>query len=208
MATCPTCNQEVQNKPLLGKIVALDVGHGWGSGAGFDVGAVGNNTNEQALNAEVGRLVKSDLESKGAEVHLFDYTSEGSPKLFLRQKGKRAGDVKADVFISIHHNAFDGSVNGTETLVDEQATQEDMKLAKSIQNSMFKELGYHNRGVKRQNLGILKGCPTSIPACLTEGFFIDWKYFQGKVPSTATVGYANGLARGIELYLTEPLYPS
>jgi len=203
MATCPTCHQEIQNKVLAGKIIAIDVGHGWASGAAFDVGATGNNTNEQSLNAEVARLVKVDLENKGAVVHVFDYTSESSPRLFLRQKGKRAGDVKADVFVSIHHNAFDGSVNGTETLMDDDATQEDVRLAKAIQNALLKELGYANRGVKRQNLGVLKGCPVSIPACLTEGFFIDWKYFNGKIPSTATVGYANGVARGIEQFLTE-----
>lgn len=201
MATCPTCHQEIQNKVLAGKIIAIDVGHGWASGAAFDVGATGNNANEQALNAEVARLVKTDLENKGATVHVFDYTSESSQRLFLRQKGQRAGDVKANVFVSIHHNAFDGSVNGTETLVDDQATQEDLRLAKAIQNALLKELGYANRGVKRQSLGVLKGCPTSIPACLTEGFFIDWKYFNGKIPSTVTVGYANGISRGLESFL-------
>jgi len=203
MATCPTCQQEIQIKVLAGKTVAIDVGHGWASGAAFDVGATGNNVNEQSLNAEVARLVRIDLENKGAKVHVFDYTSESSPRLFLRQKGKRAGDVKADVFVSIHHNAFDGSVNGTETLVDDDATQEDMRLAKTIQNALLKELGYANRGVKRQPLGVLKGCPVSIPACLTEGFFIDWRHFQGKIPSIATVSYANGVARGIEQFLTE-----
>lgn len=202
MQICPTCNQSVPDKVLDGKVVALDVGHGWGSGAAFDVGAQGNNTNEQALNAEVARLVKRDLESKGATVHVFDYTSDTAPKLFLRQKGKRAGEVNAHVFVSIHHNAFDGTVNGTETLVDDDATHEDIELAKAIQINLLKELAYPNRGVKRQQLGVLRGCPPVIPACLTEGFFIDWKYFNGRIPSTAIVSYAKGLALGIEEFLT------
>ncbi len=202
MKTCPTCNQSVPDKTLDGKVIALDVGHGWGSGAAFDIGAKGNNTNEQALNAEVARLVASDLENKGAFVHVFDYTSEDAPKLFLRQKGKRAGQVGAHVFVSIHHNAFDGTVNGTETLVDDDATQEDLDLAKSIQVNLLKELSYANRGVKRQTLGILRGCPPTIPACLTEGFFVDWKYFNGKIPASVTVSYAKGVAKGIEEFLT------
>lgn len=202
MHICPTCKQSVPDRTLDGKIIAIDVGHGWGSGAAFDVGAQGNGANEQALNAEVARLVKIDLENKGAVVHVFDYTSESAPKLFLRQKGKRAGEVKAHLFVSIHHNAFDGSVNGTETLVDDDATQEDIDLARSIQTNLLKELNYANRGVKRQQLGILRGCPPTIPACLTEGFFIDWKYFGGKIPASVTVSYAKGVAKGIEEFLT------
>lgn len=203
MAKCPTCNQTITPKSLDNKVIALDAGHGWGKAAAFDVGALGNNTNEQSLNSEVVRIAKGMLEDKGAVVHVFDYTSEDSPRLFLRDKGLRAGKVKANLFISVHHNAFDGSVNGTETLVDDDATQEDLRLAKAIQTELLKSLNYSNRGVKKQPLGILKGCPITIPACLTEGFFIDWKYFGGKIPQDVTFAYAKGLVNGIERYFTE-----
>lgn len=203
MTKCPTCNQTIITKSLNGKVIALDAGHGWGKAAGFDVGALGNGANEQALNAEVARLAKDMLEDKGATVHLFDYTSEDSPRLFLRDKGLRAGKVNAHIFVSIHHNAFNGSVNGTETLVDDDATQEDLRLAKAIQTELLKSLNYPNRGVKKQPLGILKGCPVSIPACLTEGFFIDWRNFNGKIPKTVTENYAAGIVAGIEDYFTQ-----
>lgn len=202
MQKCTTCNQTITPKSLNGKIVALDVGHGWSKAAAFDVGAIGNNVNEQSLNAEVGRIVKNILEDKGAQVHLFDYTGEDSPRLFLREKGLQAGKVNADVFVSIHHNAFNGSVQGTETLVDDDATEQDLILAKEIQTELLKSLNYANRGVKRQPLGVLKGCPVKIPACLTEGFFIDWKYFNGKISDSVTKAYAQGLAAGLENYLT------
>lgn len=202
MSKCPTCNQTITPKSLDNKVIAFDAGHGWGKAAAFDVGAVGNNVNEQSLNAEVARLAKSMLEDKGAIVHVFDYTSEDSPRLFLRDKGLRAGKVNAQIFVSIHHNAFDGSAQGTETLVDDDATQEDLKLAKAIQTELVNSLGYPNRGVKKQSLGVLKGCPVSIPACLTEGFFIDWKNYGGKIPKDIINSYAKGIVKGIENYFT------
>lgn len=201
MTACPLCDQEVLNKVLAGKIVALDVGHGWNTSATYDVGAIGNKATEQELNAKTAKRAAEILRLLGATVHVFDYSDMSSPRLWLSEKGKRAGAVKADVFVSIHHNAFDGSAQGTETLVHSLATAEDVKLAKMIQAKLVEQLKLTDRGIKYQQLGVLKGCPESIPCCLTEGFFIDSVRFKGSIPAEVTEQYALGLALGIKQYL-------
>jgi N-acetylmuramoyl-L-alanine amidase len=201
MQKCPLCEQEIKKQQLTGRVVALDVGHGYGSTALFDSGAVGNGTREYDLNARTASRAAEMLRSLGAIVHVFLY-NDANVRLTLAQKGARAGEVNADVFVSIHHNAAEGGVaQGTETLVHSLAVREDEKLAAAIQARLVEALGYHDRGVKYQNLGVLKGCPTSVPACLTEGFFMNWKTFAGKIPADVQEAYATGLALGIRDYL-------
>lgn len=198
---CTLCNQSMLTKILAGKIVAIDVGHGWSQSATYDVGARGNNVTEQELNAKVAYKVQSILQTLGAVVHVFDYSLAGSSRLWLSEKGKRAGTVKADVFVSIHHNAFNGSAQGTETIVHSDATSEDVTLANWIHINLIQELKLTNRGVKYQKLGVLSGCPASIPACLTEAFFIDSVRFKGSIPESIIDAEALGIALGIKEFL-------
>lgn len=199
---CKLCGQSINDKVLAGKIVALDVGHGWGSASVYDVGAQGNGTVEQVINAKVAYRVADLLRPLGATVHVFDYASNGSPRLWLSEKGKRAGAIKADVFVSIHHNAFDGSAQGTETLIHTQATAADQVLARTIQKHLVSELKFTNRQIKWQNLGVLGGCPSQIPACLTEAFFIDWRGFGGSISDSLLDSEASAIAQGIKEFLT------
>lgn len=201
MSACPLCNQEVLNKVLAGKVIALDVGHGWNQSAVFDVGAVGNGAKEQELNAKVAYKVQSILQTLGAVVHVFNYADANSPRLWLSEKGKRAAAVKADVFVSIHHNAFDGSAQGTETLVHSKATEQDVALAKAIQKQLVEHLKLTDRGIKWKQLGVLGGCPASIPACLTEAFFIDSVRFKGSIPESVLEAEALAIALGIKEFL-------
>ncbi len=198
---CELCEQPVLENVLVGKIVAIDVGHGWSQAAAYDVGAKGNGTTEQELNAKVTYKVQAILQTLGAVVHVFDYSAKDSPRLWLSEKGRRAGAVKANVFVSIHHNAFNGSAQGTEVLVHSQATEEDVALAKKIHARIMEHVGFTDRGIKWQQLSVLKGCPTSIPACLTEAFFMDWRTFAGKIPEDVIEAEALAIAMGIKDYL-------
>jgi N-acetylmuramoyl-L-alanine amidase len=202
MTKCALCDQEILNEVLKGKVIAIDIGHGWNTTALFDVGAEGNGTTEYELNKATALKSAEHLRTLGAVVHVFDY-SNPDMRLTLREKGKRAGTVKADVFISIHHNAFNGQAQGTEVCIDSEAMPEDSKLAKAILVRLVEHLGFLDRGIKQQPLGVLKGCPTSIPACLTEGFFIDAARFKGTIPKETTDAYALGLAIGIKDYLVK-----
>jgi len=202
MSKCALCEQEVLTQVLKGKVIALDVGHGYNTTAIYDVGAEGNGKTEQELNKATALKAAEHLKTLGATVHVFEY-SDPNLRLSLREKGKRAGAVKADVFVSIHHNAFNGQAQGTEVCIDSEAMPEDSKLAKAILVRLVEHLGFLDRGIKQQPLGVLKGCPTLIPACLTEGFFIDAARFKGTIPKEVTEAYALGLAIGIKDYLVK-----
>lgn len=198
---CKLCGQSINDKVLAGRVIALDVGHGWGSSSAYDVGAQGNGTVEQVINAKVAYRVADLLRPLGATVHIFDYADNGSPRLWLSEKGKRAGTVKADVFVSIHHNAFDGSAQGTETLVHSQATAADQVLARAIQKHLVEATKFTDRGLKWKQLGVLSGCPSEIPACLTEAFFIDWRGFKGAIPEALLEAEAVAISQGIREFL-------
>jgi len=199
---CAMCGQEVKDTSTLTKLkglhVALDVGHGWGSFGEFDVGAIGNGATEYELNYLTATICSYLLTSKGAKVSIFNYPKADKMRLTLVEKGRRAGIVGANLFVSIHHNAFNGAAQGTETLVHKSATASDLKFAECVQNALVKELLMTDRGVKKQSLGVLAGVPEHIPAILTEGFFIDSKDFHGKIPNELSERYARGVAAGIE----------
>jgi len=189
---------------MSNKVVAIDVGHGWGSNASFDYGSSGNGTTEYEINSKVAWLIKDELEKKGLFVYVFDYASDDSPKLFLREKGNKASEIMANLFVSIHLGSSDGGkINGTQTFVDDDATYEDIHFAKLIQSAVTRELKYRNLGIKKEKLSILRGCSPMIPACLIEGFFIDWCDFFGHIPEPIIKGYARGVSCGIEQFFAE-----
>lgn len=165
--------QARMEKTLTGIKVAIDCGHGYDASlATFDVGAEGNGVQEVDLNHRTGLGVKEALEALGATVTV-NYYDNPNMKLRLSQKGSKA--VGHDIFVSIHHNAFNRKAQGFEVLVlnQNQASEADKILAGKILSGlkMFHEIP--NRGVKEQSLGVLKGVPSKIPCCLVECFFID-----------------------------------
>ena len=93
---------------LRGKIICVDPGHGGTASTDhYRVGLGGER--EEWINLRVAQLLKSKLEEKGAKVIMTRTLDVFVP---LDERAKLARDNKADVFISIHHNATaDTSVN-------------------------------------------------------------------------------------------------
>lgn len=88
---------------------------------------------------------------------------------------EQINNTKADLTISLHCNAFNGSVSGTETLYY-GASSKSKALAKSVQTETVIALGLPDRGAK----GLKKGdrgysllLATEMPHILVEPFFID-----------------------------------
>ncbi len=81
----------------------------------------------------------------------------------------------ADALISIHHNALAGKWGvhgGAETLVQEKTASKASKdLAAIVQTRIVKAMGLVNRGVKTDNLHMLR--ESKMPSILTEGGFMD-----------------------------------
>lgn len=180
---------------LQGLKVFLDVGHGYHNGVGHDPGAKGNGLEEWNLNKMQAARIAETLRARGAEVSIGLYSDPGGPRLKLGQKGARAAGHQ--IFVSLHHNAFNGEAQGHEVLVHTNAANEDESLAKAINARLDEKLSIANRGVKRQGLGVLSGVPPSVnAACLTETCFIDG---PGSISMLSGLG-ADAIAQGIADY--------
>ena len=105
----PTSSSEIYSQERF-KIV-IDAGHG-----GKDPGRPNKSgIKEKDIVLKIALDLGKKLENSGNEVI---YTRDKDIFLTLRQRAKIANDVDADLFISIHCNAFhDSSVHGSETFV-------------------------------------------------------------------------------------------
>ncbi|WP_312353954.1 N-acetylmuramoyl-L-alanine amidase family protein [Aminipila sp.] len=149
-------------------VVMLDPGHGEStSGKRSPDGSL----REYEFNRAVANKMKNLLQAKGIEV-ILTVNDDSDPS--LANRCERANNSDADIFVSIHANAFGNgqewtSPNGWE-IYHYPGSILSNQLAKAISNSNFPEIGIHNRGIKTANLYVIKN--TYMPAVLIEhGFF-------------------------------------
>lgn len=150
----------------------IDIGHGLYTAdrsIPFDRGAVApNGCSEFSLNVLTASNLYQRLRSLG---HHADTMTIG---LTRSQRGRSAQGY--DCLVSIHHNASkDHTAQGTEVCLLESSYEATQGLALSIAESVARALGIHNRGLRCQNLEILRAASKTdvCHAILTEGFFID-----------------------------------
>ena len=168
----------------------------------YDSGAVNPNDGlrEADVAWNVGELAKGYLEAAGCEVMMRQSDNlAGEAWREDRQTPvcQEANDWPADIFVSIHCNAFNGSANGTEVECY-QLGGEGARLAQCLQNQLVDTLGTVDRGVKAMpQLMVLKH--TDMTAVLVEIAFIDneadadlLRYRQDDI--------ARAIARGITDY--------
>ncbi|WP_159475601.1 N-acetylmuramoyl-L-alanine amidase [Dyadobacter sp. 3J3] len=126
---------------LSGKIICVDAGHGGTALTdSYRVGPGGER--EEWINLRVAKLLQKMLEEKGATVFMTRTTDD---TIALWRRAKIAVDNKADLFVSIHHNATaDSKVdfpiiyfhgNSSENLAGVELGKE---LATTITKSLFK----------------------------------------------------------------------
>lgn len=165
----------------------------------LDPGAVNqwHKVTEADIAWDVGLLLKQELESMGADVMILQQDNlNGESGPYLASVCQVANRWGADIFVSLHCNAFNGNAYGTETLVYEFGGAADT-LANCIQNSVAKNLCMHSRGVKeRPDLIVLKR--TAMPACLVELGFIDSIDIEKLISRKAD--FAKAVAAGIKEY--------
>ena len=108
-----------------------------------------------------------------------------------------ANSSDADIFVSIHCNAFNEAARGTEVEVYQYGGDAE-KLANCIQKQIVDALGTLDRGVKeRPNLVVLKR--TDMPAVLVELAFIDEENDEVLL-RTKQDDFARAIARGVTDY--------
>ena len=136
---------------------------------GKDSGAVNPHTNLQECDVAlaIGRRVKDYLISAGHECKLYQADS-------LSGICREANNWKADIFVSIHCNAANGTARGTETFHYHDSTN-GKKLASAIHKQIIASIptdySRWNRGVKEAGFYVIKN--TYAPAALVETAFID-----------------------------------
>lgn len=143
--------------------VFLDAGHG-----GNDPGALGNGLREKDINLAVTLKVGNILANHGVSV---GYSRTTDVFVELGDRATRANNFGANVFVSIHCNAFgDTSAKGVETY-SYPGSYTGANLSKAIQDSIIASGVYTiNRGTKTADYAVLR--LTYMPAALVELGFI------------------------------------
>ena len=173
--------------------VFLNAGHA--SDGNPDPGACGYGLRECDVAKNVADLVAGYLAAAGVEV-VGCLQSDS-----LHEVVTASNNSGADVFISIHCNACNGSANGTEVW-HYYGSEEGEKLAQYIQNQIVDALGTVNRGTKGAKPGI-NGLyvlsNTDAVAVLVELAFIDHAS-DAELLRSRQDEFARAIARGVTDY--------
>lgn len=160
---------QTQRSPLQGKVIVIDPGHG-----GSDTGAIGpQNVMEKNVTLAIGKELRNLLTSGGASVIMTrisdnDVAHAGAgDKEELAARVAIANKANADLFVSIHADAFSALAGGTTTYT---YGKKDDNVAPLVQANLVAQLKLYDRGVQQNDYYVLKN--TQMPAILTEAAFI------------------------------------
>lgn len=176
-------------------LVAIDPGHG-----GHDPGAVSDGVAEKDIVLGVGQKVNSIL--KYWPNYRPFLIRQGDEYLGLQKRAMLANQNKANIFISIHTNAFyEARVHGTESFHFPGSVQ-GKRLASIIQEELLTNVQRQDRGVKEARFTVL--ARTVMPAVLVELGFLT---AEGKPELMQTEHFqwlsAVGICHGIKNYFEE-----
>ncbi len=153
------------NKPLNGKAIIIDPGHGGIDGGTND----GHSFFEKDINLQISRKLKAELESKGASVDMTRDTDISLDKLNNLSKSRHRRDLlarvayfnsgKYDIFISVHVNFSSNSRAKGPVALYSGKNQKSLLLAQCMQE----ELNLHAKNVLKKDKGY---------APVESGFFI------------------------------------
>lgn len=156
-------NQVVAKElPLKNKIVVIDPGHG-----GFDNGAIEYGYNEDEINLSVSKILKKQLESKGATIYLtrtgdYDMTERNynyskQDDMYLRVK--KIDSYKADYLISIHQNASGSSHAWGSQVFYYYRSEQGKELANDV-NKELKEVTHSKKPISGCGFRVLRATKT------------------------------------------------
>jgi len=151
-----------------GITICLDPGHG-----GTSTGAAGEYILEKDVVLEVALELQNWL-SQVPGISFVGLTRDGDYNVSLQARTDYANSWGFNYFVSIHENAFNGSVQGTETFCYSLDPGDvSYQMAVPVQSSIVNGYGYTDRGVKAgAYLHVIR--ETQMPAILGEGSFLDY----------------------------------
>lgn len=175
--------------------IVIDPGHG-----GTDTGCSRNGVMESEINMQIANRLAGKLQGMGFETLLL--REDDMTDVSLEERVERAEAEKADIFVSIHQNAYEEDVDdiqGIETWYYGES-EGSRRLAELVHQGAVEKTGAVDRGVQNeQELYVLKN--TSMPACLIETAFLSSRSDRSSI---VTGDYqeqlAEGIAQGINTY--------
>ena len=197
------------NLPLTGKIIVLDAGHG-----GMDGGANFESIQEKEISLAVTKKIQDFLQEQGALVLLTreddsDLASDGTKGIRNRKREDLQNRVKvineseADLFLSIHLNAFPSrSSSGAQTFYTNRYL-ENKQAAEFIQQEIIRNLENTSRQPRViQNIYLMTNATK--PGALVEiGFISNAAERQNLIQESYQEKIAAAVYKGILRYFTE-----
>lgn len=184
-----------EEKPLEGRVIVLDAGHG-----GADSGALGaqNGKNEKDINLAVVLSLRDKLTALGAEVIL---TRDSDITLTLKERQQMISEADADAVISVHQNSMPysadiTSVRGIEVYYSSLAGR---TLANAVGTSLSSALGREAREAAVKDLAVCRD--TAAAAALIEtGYMTSVEEYARMLTDEGIDTTAEGIKNGIVKY--------
>jgi hypothetical protein len=176
----------------------LDPGHG-----GSDPGAQGNGLNEKDIVLDIALRIRTILTNHYENVEVMMSRTSDTTKSLV-ERTNEANTWKAEYYLSIHCNAYNGSALGYEDYI--HSSLPDSSITAKYRDRMHEEImklnQLHDRGKKKANFHVLR--ETTMPALLTENGFMDNIQDAAlmKEPSwrqKVAQGHVNGLVKAFNL---------
>ncbi len=179
--------------PLRGRVIAVDAGHPPG-------GAMGpTRLRESEATLPIALQLKELLEARGARVIMLRSDANA---VALGARPIQARRENAEVFVSIHLNAFADGANpfaasrGSGTFFFHPQSE---PLARAVQHGLVRNMGLRDEGIFFYNLAVAR--PTWFPSVLCEGAFIVMPEQESALRTTEFQrAYALGIVEGLEAY--------
>lgn len=148
--------------------IVIDAGHGYNTPGKRSP----DGMREYEFNREVALAMKQELETYEGVQILFTHSEDRDVP--LTERTNRANEWRADVFVSIHANAYMGEMGnhgGIDTFIDDSNPAGARALATVVQRNLIEATGLANRGVKTADFHVLR--ETKMTAILIEHGFMD-----------------------------------
>ncbi|HOK23637.1 MAG: N-acetylmuramoyl-L-alanine amidase [Candidatus Hydrothermia bacterium] len=127
---------------LFAWTICLDPGHG-----GTDPGAIGTYYTEKQANLDVANWAKFYMDKVGG-ITWTSMTRYSDMDVSLEDRVNYANTNDFDRFISIHQNAYNGSVQGTETYCYTYGSAQSFALRDSTHPELVRAYLYNDRGAQ------------------------------------------------------------
>ena len=175
--------------------VCVDAGHGDYDGGTTDASG---KRYEKDDNLKVALEVQKYLEKYGVNVVMI---RDDDSFLELDERCAKANNAKADMYVSLHRNSYDGDISGVEVWVNNSEPEYDTKLAQNILDDLEKVGISENRGVQYGYVGnsgvnYYINADTVMPSCLVELGFIT-EDIDNKLFDEHLTEYGQAIADGI-----------